>query len=61
VKLVKLTTPDGKPVWVNPEMVCSVQFSVDGARDANTFIGLANGQVYVREMPSKVAVELVLP
>ena len=54
--LIKLTAPDGKPVWINPEMVCTVGTAVDNNYAySKTAIHHASGTQYVCELPETVA------
>ena len=61
MKLVRLTAPNGDPVWINPELVCAVSPSRDGASYAKTAIRHAGGIQYVCETPDIVVVTLVAP
>ena len=49
MKLVRLTTPNGHAAYVNPEMVCAVEFPVSGVASAGALLILANTSLFVKE------------
>jgi archaellum component FlaG (FlaF/FlaG flagellin family) len=49
---VRLTTPNGHPAYVNPEMVCVIE--QDGANSTLTLIVHAGGSIRVSESPATV-------
>jgi hypothetical protein len=49
---VRLTTPNGNPAYINPEMVCVIE--QDAADPALTLIVHAGGSARVKETPATV-------
>jgi len=61
IRLVKLLTPDGYDVWVNPDLVCSISKAQagEGSSGAKTLIRLADGSIrFVRE-PLEAAIAIL--
>lgn len=54
MKLIKLTTPDGKPVWISQDAIIKIRAPLNIAEHFNTQLYLINGEQCVREYPEDV-------
>lgn len=54
MNMIKLTAPDGKPVWVSVDAIIKIRAPLNIVQNSNTQLYLVNGEQCVREYPEDV-------